>query len=182
MKTRLTLCVFTSIALIVGIAVYISKKSSPVITVEHVTEEDLAEPVVHNLHQPISPFAKRLADPTHTPIEDVEIIGEMLAYYTLKPSGGLPLGTNQEVTKALTQKRPHEMPYLPRSHPAINRRGELTDRWKTPYFFHALSSQKIEVRSAGADTILYTEDDLVWPKPKMKSPVKPLFEDAINIR
>ena len=39
--------------------------------------------------------------------------------------------------------------------------GELVDEWETPYFFHANSRTDMDVRSAGPDQVMYTEDDLV---------------------
>jgi hypothetical protein len=35
------------------------------------------------------------------------------------------------------------------------------DRFGTPYFFHPISETRIDVRSAGPDRKLWTEDD-VW--------------------
>jgi hypothetical protein len=41
----------------------------------------------------------------------------------------------------------------------VNEAGELTDRWGTAYFFHQLSSREMEIRSAGPDRKMWTEDD-----------------------
>ena len=43
----------------------------------------------------------------------------------------------------------------------VNEKGELVDPWGTPYFFHQLSAMEMEIRSAGPDRIMWTEDDLV---------------------
>ena len=41
------------------------------------------------------------------------------------------------------------------------RDGELVDRWGTPYFFHSVSAEKMEIVSAGPDKELWTDDDVV---------------------
>ena len=43
--------------------------------------------------------------------------------------------------------------------------GELLDRWDSPLFFHRESSRTTTFRSAGPDRRLWTDDDVVWPKP-----------------
>ena len=42
-------------------------------------------------------------------------------------------------------------------------RGELIDRWGTPFFFHQLSREFMQVRSAGPDRRHFTADDVLWP-------------------
>ena len=66
------------------------------------------------------------------------------------------------ITAALTGKNPLNFQFIRRDHPAINARGELCDRWGTPFFFHALSGTRMELRSAGPDRQMYTDDDLVF--------------------
>lgn len=75
--------------------------------------------------------------------------------------GGNPVGTNAEIVKALTGGNPKRATYLPSDLIRLNENGELVDRWGTPYFFHANSATDMEVRSAGPDKRLYTEDDIV---------------------
>jgi hypothetical protein len=36
----------------------------------------------------------------------------------------------------------------------------LIDRWGTPYFFHALSGEHMEIHSAGPDRQFHSADDL----------------------
>ena len=45
---------------------------------------------------------------------------------------------------------------------AINRNGELCDRWGTPFFFHAESAAHMEIRSAGPDKKMWTDDDVAF--------------------
>ncbi len=54
---------------------------------------------------------------------------------------------------------------LSRGCPPSSRRtnavGELLDIWGTPYFFHQMSAQQMEIRSAGLDKTLWTQDDII---------------------
>ena len=50
--------------------------------------------------------------------------------------------------------------FLPATHPALDARGRLVDRWGVPLFFHALGGGRYELRSAGPDRILWTADDI----------------------
>ena len=44
---------------------------------------------------------------------------------------------------------------------SLNENGELVDRWGTPYFFHQLSKNNMEIRSAGPDRVMWTGDDVI---------------------
>lgn len=69
-----------------------------------------------------------------------------------------PIGTNAEIARALNGGNPKQARLLQEGLP-MNRDGELVDRWGTPYFFHQLSKDNMEIRSAGPDRMLWTEDD-----------------------
>lgn len=75
--------------------------------------------------------------------------------------GGNPIGTNAEIVKAMTGDNEGRATYLPPDLQRLNAQGELIDRWGRPYFFHQLTSQQMEVRSAGPDGKLWTPDDVV---------------------
>lgn len=70
-----------------------------------------------------------------------------------------PIGTNAEITKALNGGNPRQARLLPEGM-TLNRDGELVDRWGKPYFFHQLSKDQMEIRSAGPDQQMWTEDDI----------------------
>jgi hypothetical protein len=75
--------------------------------------------------------------------------------------GGNPVGTNEEITRALKGANPGKTPFLDTEDGLeVNDRGELVDNWGTPYFFHQLSRTEIEIYSAGPDRKLWTSDDL----------------------
>lgn len=75
--------------------------------------------------------------------------------------GGNPVGTNAEIVKALNGSNPKGVRYLPQGNVRLNDQGELIDTWGTPYFFHQLSAQQMEIRSAGPDKTLWTRDDII---------------------
>lgn len=75
--------------------------------------------------------------------------------------GGNPVGTNQEITRALQGDNPKGINFLKADGNRVNANGELVDVWGTPYFFHQLSGTVMEIRSAGPDRRMWTDDDLV---------------------
>ena len=109
----------------------------------------------------------RLADDLNAPggtiQRDLCILHEVLeTWQTNFPRGGNPVGENSEITAALAGANPLRFAFLPRGHRAINARGELCDRWGTPFRFHALSGHQMDIRSAGPDRKFGTDDDAVW--------------------
>ena len=79
-----------------------------------------------------------------------------------KMFGGNPVGTNPEITAALSGNNPKGINFVnAESGMRINGNGEMVDAWGTPYFFHQLSGTDMEIRSAGPDGIMWTTDDLV---------------------
>ncbi len=75
--------------------------------------------------------------------------------------GGNPVGSNEEITRALNGDNPKQVKFLKPDGNRVNEQGELVDPWGTPYFFHQLSGKEMEIRSAGPDRKMWTEDDLV---------------------
>ena len=111
----------------------------------------------------LSPLADELNSPRTTIQRDLQILnGVLLAWQTHFHGQGNPVGDNAAITAALTGKNPLNLQFIRRDHPAINARGELCDRWGTPFFFHALSGACMEIRSAGPDRKMHTDDDVVF--------------------
>ncbi len=75
--------------------------------------------------------------------------------------GENPVGTNAEIMKAIMGDNPAKAMLGPPEGQTLNDAGELVDRWGTPYFFHQLSAQHMEIRSAGPDKQMWTADDVV---------------------
>jgi hypothetical protein len=102
------------------------------------------------------------APPTNLPPETVlQNLRHVIHQYD-EMCGGNPVGTNPEITAALTGKNPKQINFLA-GQPGvlIDAAGELVDAWGTPYFFHQLSATEMEIHSAGPDKIMWTSDDLV---------------------
>jgi hypothetical protein len=105
-----------------------------------------------------------LADALNAPggniASDLRVLNDiLLAWQTNFPHDGNPVGENVEITAVLTGHNRLGLALIPRDHPAINARGELCDRWGTPFFFHQLSGTRMEIRSAGPDRKFGTPDD-----------------------
>lgn len=94
--------------------------------------------------------------------DDLEAVHRVsLSYVTLvKTHADVPIGGNADLADALRGKNPYQQRFLPEKHPAFNDDGEIVDRWDTPLFIHTVSAGRWEIRSAGPDRRLWTEDDL----------------------
>ena len=75
--------------------------------------------------------------------------------------GENPVGSNPEITAALMGKNPKQINFVADSGLRVNDKGEMVDAYGTPFFFHQISGQEMEIRSAGQDKIMWTFDDLV---------------------
>jgi len=74
--------------------------------------------------------------------------------------GENPVGVeNFEITQQLLGNNPRRVVFIAQDSPALAG-NELVDQWGTPYFFHAVSSQEMEIVSAGPDEKFWTDDDI----------------------
>jgi hypothetical protein len=113
----------------------------------------------HAIDPDIQRMADELADRSQPPVRDLEIVGEFIGLYS-KVFHSNPIGLNEDITAALTGRNPQEGILFPPNN-AMVVKGQLVDRWNTPYWFHPSSSHQMEIRSAGPDKNLFTTDDLV---------------------
>ena len=128
-----------------------------------------APSAVRNQQSAIAPppaEVSHLADALNSPAGDIRadlrvVLDLVEGFRTNFPKDGNPSGTNAEITAALAGRNKVRLALIPPKHPAINRDGELCDRWGTPFFFHSESASRMEVRSAGPDKRMWTEDDVV---------------------
>jgi hypothetical protein len=133
------------------------------------TRSSSAQSALRNPQSAIAPppaEVSRLADPLNSPAGDIRadlrvVLDLVEGFRTNFPKDGNPTGTNAEITAALAGRNKLRLALIPPNHPAINRDGELCDRWGTPFFFHSESATRMEVRSAGPDKKMWTEDDVV---------------------
>jgi hypothetical protein len=75
--------------------------------------------------------------------------------------GENPVGTNPEIAAVLSGKNPKSINFVANSGLRVNGSGELVDGYGTPLFFHQISGQEMEIRSAGQDRKMWTFDDIV---------------------
>ncbi|MFM9081439.1 MAG: hypothetical protein ACKOTE_15145 [Opitutaceae bacterium] len=109
------------------------------------------------------PIAARLNAADSNIQRDLEIVSQVFeAWRTNFPREGNPVGENAEITRALTGANRLEFALIPPKHPSINSAGELCDRWGTPFRFHQISGEEMEIRSAGPDRRFANEDDALW--------------------
>ena len=108
-----------------------------------------------------SQLAVGLNSPTGDVHADLRIVDQIFVAYRAALHNGNPVGENNEITAALTGRNKLGFAFIPKDCPAINSKGELCDRWGKPYFFHQISGEKMEIRSAGPDKVLWTDDDVV---------------------
>jgi hypothetical protein len=109
-----------------------------------------------------SHLADALNSPTGTIQADLRIVSDVVeAFRSNFPRDGNPVGDNTEITAAMTGANKLHLALISAKHPAI-KNGQLCDRWGTPFFFHAESATKMEIRSAGPDKKMWTDDDVVF--------------------
>ena len=123
------------------------------------------KPVAPDVHHPTPPAPATPpppANPEVTALAAIEVdkVGLMLRDYRTR-MGENPTGTNAEIMKAVMGGNPKKARLGPPEGQQINGNGELVDRWGTPYFFHQMSKNDMEIRSAGPDQQLWTADDIV---------------------
>ena len=109
----------------------------------------------------VSTLAAALNSPTTDIRADLRVLQTCLENFrTNFPRDGNPVGSNAEITATLTGQNKLRYAVIAPNHPAINRAGELCDRWGTPFFFHAESGTRMTVLSAGPDKKFHTDDDI----------------------
>lgn len=109
---------------------------------------------------PVSAEGATLNAPDRSVRDDLATLDLLISEYR-KHWNGNPVGENVEIAAALLGQNPKSLAYLPPSGPFLDSSGRLVDRWGTPYFFHALSGDRMEIRSAGPDHEFHTDDDLI---------------------
>jgi hypothetical protein len=94
-------------------------------------------------------------------LEDVQTVVMLLEEYR-RAFGAMPVGeSNREIVRRMQGENPLGIAVLPGTHPSISAKGELLDRWGTPYRFHPESAWVTTVRSAGPDRKMWSSDDVV---------------------
>jgi Na+-transporting methylmalonyl-CoA/oxaloacetate decarboxylase gamma subunit len=102
------------------------------------------------------------ANTNFPPENDLTLMSRLMenSLLLLKSAANRPLSANEDWADLFRGKNGAREEYLPATHIALNAQGQLIDRWRSPLFFHALGGGRYEIRSAGPDKKLWTEDDL----------------------
>ena len=113
-------------------------------------------------------------DPSTPPLEDLRKIQHVaVGYFSLvKDAKRFPIGGNEDFSAALRGENPNREVFLRADHPVFSRDGLLLDRWGSPLIVHPQAWRELELRSAGADRIPYTGDDLILSPSGTSAPVK----------
>jgi len=101
-----------------------------------------------------------LNQPNEAPEHDVEIVENLITTYRGIFGTNPPGGLNSEIVAAMLGANPRKLAIIPPDLASLNSAGELVDRWGTPFLFHPVSGEIMEVLSAGPDLILWTSDDV----------------------
>ena len=132
---------------------------------EQTVDAPLSTKAKHDLLLSLSEahLADNLNAPANTLRQDISIVCSMLtAWRSIYRKSGNPVGNNQDIVRAFLGDNPNGVIFLRPDNPAINKKGELCDRYGHPFFFHAESGTHMEVRSAGPDGVLFTSDDVYF--------------------
>lgn len=97
-----------------------------------------------------------------TPEQDLTLMARLMdnSLLLLKSAANRPLSANEDWADLLRGRNAASERFLPDAHVALNAQGQLVDRWQTPLFFHAVGGGRYELRSAGPDQKLWTDDDI----------------------
>ncbi len=110
---------------------------------------------------PPHPAAEALGGPEIAVAEEAVVVLAVFRAYR-EAFGSYPTGEdNAQFMQALRGGNPGKRALFPRESDRLGAGGELLDAYGTAFFFHQISSQSMEVRSAGADREFYTSDDVV---------------------
>jgi hypothetical protein len=107
------------------------------------------------------PFFIGFGAPERRPAEDNRAVLQTLNAYR-EQFGAFPAGEeNRHIVNALAGANPRGVAFLDRAKAPLNEKGELIDRWGSPFFFHLIDRDWIEIRSLGKDRVIFTQDDIV---------------------
>ncbi len=106
--------------------------------------------------------AEAFGQPGNTARENMEYLTSLISEYdSIVKEESIPTGVNEDFVDALTGRNSERIEVLPRDHPRIDKEGRLLDNWASPYFFHSDSETAFQIRSAGPDKEMFTEDDIL---------------------
>lgn len=72
---------------------------------------------------------------------------------------------NEDLSKFLRGKNDYKTPFVSADSHIFNEQKMIIDRWGTPIHIHTISRDRFELRSAGPDKRLFSDDDFFWSHP-----------------
>ncbi len=123
------------------------------------SQRDLENPLVAS-YPPSTPPPRPAANAEPEVAADFDKVSLMFRDYRTR-FGENPVGTNAEIMQAIMGGNPKGAQLGPPEGQTLSEHGELIDRWGTPYFFHQLSKDLMEIHSAGPDRRMGNGDDLI---------------------
>ena len=99
--------------------------------------------------------------------EDLHLLARFLdsVFLLVKSRDTADYATNEDLVLFLLGSNSHQSPFITESSSALNKDGQLIDRWGSPIIVHPVSQKLLELRTSGPDKTPYTADDLQWPRP-----------------
>lgn len=107
-------------------------------------------------------------DPFMDPLEDLKALDRVMSgfFSVVKEEEGFSIGGNEDLAAALRGENAYRQAFLPPDHRVFGPKGRLLDRWGTPLFVHPVAARRIELRAAGPDKTMFTDDDVLLEKPE----------------
>lgn len=122
------------------------------------------EPPAPNDGQTGHPDAAAFGTPAIPPDREPAVLLGFFEFYR-REFGAFPSGNEPaHFLNALAGTNPGKLAIFPHRHLRVSPDGVLLDAWGSPFHFHPVSRDHLEIRSAGPDRALFTADDLVAPK------------------
>ncbi len=107
-------------------------------------------------------------------VDDLYAVEELIRFHSRMFNSVPGGGENVDIMRHMTGGNERRVALIPPDHAALNDKGELIDRWGTPFHFHPVSRRKMDVRSAGPDLKLWTSDDvMIEGGEESETPIEP---------
>ncbi|BCX47991.1 hypothetical protein HAHE_18990 [Haloferula helveola] len=167
MRSRRFAWVAVAAAILIGVAWLIRDRLRPADPAESSTPAVDTRSQDPRPDEPTGPFPgeglmREYGSSDSTPLDDLVALHRVVRGYfsIVKDQEKYPIGGNEDLAAALRGENAYKQAFLPSVHPAFDDDGRLVDRWDTPLFVHPVAARAIELRSAGPDRTLFTDDDL----------------------
>lgn len=160
---RIAIPIALLVLAILGVVLVLSFRSSPPAQTTPDSTPSPTRSAYAAKTQFIPSALQRLHSPETDGKVDVSALQASLTGLAQFLQGNLPpIGDDRDLARALLGRNRDGLAFLTADSPAYDpTTGHLRDRWGTPYFVHPRAPRDFEIRSAGPDKKLFTDDDLV---------------------